>query len=52
MNKLEIDDLQVGEDIILALGWASKAAKWTLTMAAFCAGVWHAIKFAIKAATP
>jgi hypothetical protein len=42
--------IQVGEDIILALGWAAKAAKWTLTMAAFCTAVWHGIKLLVKAA--
>ncbi len=40
--------IQVGEDIILALGWAAKAAKWTLTMAAFFTAVWHGIKVLIK----
>ena len=37
--------IEVGENIILALGWAAKAAKWTLTMAAFCTAAWHGVKW-------
>lgn len=36
--------IEVGENIILALGWAAKVAKWILTMVAFFAALYQAVK--------
>ncbi len=32
----------------IIIHWAAKAAKWTLTMAAFFTAIWHGTKVLIK----
>lgn len=36
--------VEVGEALIEALGWAAKASKWTLQMAAFFGACWYGFK--------
>lgn len=44
--EVQREMVDVGKDLIKALGWASVAAKWILTIGAAATVVWQAVKFA------